>query len=141
MIEFKSYSMKKILEMNFRILYSTIKTFSMNLELLNKRRSKRRKLRKVLKQKPKSRPKCNSKWPEWTLMDISQNMVRILLYSTRCIWITSNRSIMTLFQMLDQRNQFHHRFLKDHTANKVHNMVLMVLLIAKTMTMKVKAQA
>ena len=45
-----------------------------------------------------------------------------------------------MFQMLAQLNLFHHKFLKDLTANKAPNMVHMEVQIDKTMTMRVKAQ-
>ena len=68
------------------------------------------------------------------------NMVKTLQYLTRCTWIILNKSITTMFQMLDQLNLFHHKFLKDRTVNKAHNMVLMEVQIDKTMTMRVKVQ-
>ena len=43
-----------------------------------------------------------------------------------------------MFQMLDQLNLFRHKFLKDRTVNKAHNMVLMEVQIDKMMTMRVK---
>ena len=138
MIESKSFLMKRISEMNSPIPYFITKMFSMNSDLLNRRKNKKKKPRKVPRLKPRNKPKCSNKWLEWILMGTNLNMVKTLQYLTRCTWIILNKSITTMFQMLDQLNLFRHKFLKDRTVNKAHNMVLMEVQIDKMMTMRVK---
>lgn len=58
-------------------------------------------------------------------------MAKIQRYSMKCTWTISANYRAMRFQMLDLHNQFHLRYLRDHTVNKVHKRDNLIKMIKK----------